>query len=160
MSPSRNGNWLLSRKTAGKVREALRKFSLPKDGRHWRPWSESEDREYSCIQVGQSGLSTISRPDVCAVGSVTQRGTTPGTQEKQAVPSPMHYFGTSANSRPAAMTKPKRERRHLINQSHKPTVASAECKLEQPKPVRGSDMRRLVSLCKDKVSKYRPRGEV
>lgn len=39
-----------------------------------------------------------------------------------------------------------------LSRSDSPTVASVQCVLEQPQPVRGSEVRRLASMCKDKVS--------
>lgn len=54
---------------------------------------------------------------------------------------------------------PRTARRRGIACNEMPQVYKAQCPLEQPKPVRGSDMRRLVSLCRDKVSKHMFWGE-
>lgn len=55
-------------------------------------------------------------------------------------PRPHHYDGSRSH----------KERRS--SQSWEPRVAEALCELRQPRPILGTDMRRLVSLCKDKMS--------
>lgn len=42
-------------------------------------------------------------------------------------------------------------KRRWISRSSGPVVARAECPLYQPQPVRASEVKRLVSICKDKV---------
>lgn len=50
-----------------------------------------------------------------------------------------------------------RRRRRWVSRSSIPLVAQADCALQQPKPIRVSEVRRLVSLCRDKMTgrKYR-----
>ncbi|KAG5979073.1 hypothetical protein E4U55_005598 [Claviceps digitariae] len=50
-----------------------------------------------------------------------------------------------------------RSRRRWVSRSSAPLVAQADCALQQPKPIRVNEVRRLVSLCRDKVTarKYR-----
>lgn len=43
--------------------------------------------------------------------------------------------------------------RRRTSRSSGPFVANVYCKLEQPKPVRAGEMRRIISLCKDKVTR-------
>ncbi|GAB0132904.1 hypothetical protein EsDP_00001325 [Epichloe bromicola] len=50
-----------------------------------------------------------------------------------------------------------RRRRRWVSRSSIPLVAQADCALQQPKPIRVNEVRRLVSLCRDKMTgrKYR-----
>lgn len=48
--------------------------------------------------------------------------------------------------------------RRRVSRSDQPTIARAQCVLEQPQPVRGSEVRRLASMCKERVSGRRTRG--
>lgn len=73
-----------------------------------------------------------------------------------------YSMGNNANdgslSPPTAPTGQKAFGTHSLfrrrtSRSSGPFVANAYCKLEQPKPVRAGEMRRIISLCKDKVTR-------
>ena len=51
------------------------------------------------------------------------------------------------------MTDTRTHARRRISRSSGPFVANAYCKIEEPKPVRVGELKRLVSLCKDKVTR-------
>lgn len=48
--------------------------------------------------------------------------------------------------------------RRWISRSGGPLVARVQCDLQQPRPVRANEVRRLVSLCRDKMAGRRSRG--
>lgn len=48
---------------------------------------------------------------------------------------------------------PRYRVRRIISRSSGPFVSRSYCTLEQPKPVRANELRRLVSLCKEKVAR-------
>ncbi|QUC20507.1 uncharacterized protein UV8b_04748 [Ustilaginoidea virens] len=50
-------------------------------------------------------------------------------------------------------------RRRWVSRSSIPLIAQAECTLEQPKPVRVNEVRRLVSLCRDKMTGWKHRAQ-
>lgn len=51
--------------------------------------------------------------------------------------------------------------RRLMSRSHGLFVSQAHCTLQQPQPVRGGEIRRITSLCKDRMAalRARPRTE-
>jgi hypothetical protein len=52
----------------------------------------------------------------------------------------------------------ERAKSHRLACPSQPVLAEALCALEQPKPLRLKEMRRLVSLCRDKMTGGRSRG--
>ncbi|POR38856.1 Uncharacterized protein TPAR_00950 [Tolypocladium paradoxum] len=48
--------------------------------------------------------------------------------------------------------------RRWVSRSSGTLVARVQCALEQPRPVRANEVRRLVSLCRDKVTGWKGRG--
>lgn len=77
---------------------------------------------------------------------------------------------TSTQSAPAAATpapnsetrtigaQPSRGKRWISRSGDEPMIARAQCKLDQPMPVRGDELKRLVTLCKDSALRRRSRG--
>ncbi|KAL7792589.1 hypothetical protein V8C37DRAFT_409923 [Trichoderma ceciliae] len=49
--------------------------------------------------------------------------------------------------------------RRLISRSHGLFVSQAHCTLEQPQPIRGREIRRLTSLCRDRMAALRTRAQ-
>lgn len=49
--------------------------------------------------------------------------------------------------------------RRLISRSHGLFVSQAHCTLQQPQPVRGGEIRRITSLCKDRMAALRARPQ-
>ncbi|KAL7951967.1 hypothetical protein V8C42DRAFT_356982 [Trichoderma barbatum] len=49
-------------------------------------------------------------------------------------------------------------RRRLMSRSHGLFVSQAHCMLEQPQPVRGKELRRLTSLCRERMAAMRARA--
>jgi hypothetical protein len=47
--------------------------------------------------------------------------------------------------------------RHFMSRSHELFVSQAHCPLQQPQPVRGGEIRRITSLCKDRMAALRAR---
>ncbi|KAH7121962.1 hypothetical protein B0J13DRAFT_160924 [Dactylonectria estremocensis] len=67
-------------------------------------------------------------------------------------PSTARYMsnrGFTANN--AMQPGPHSRARRIISRSSGPFVSRAYCTLEQPRPVRANELRRLASLCKDRV---------
>ncbi|KAI5458874.1 hypothetical protein BGZ63DRAFT_267309 [Mariannaea sp. PMI_226] len=62
------------------------------------------------------------------------------------------WHPNSATSKAVQATS-TRFRRRIISRSISPFVSKARCSLEQPTPVRANELRRLVSLCKAKITK-------
>ncbi|KAG6001704.1 hypothetical protein E4U21_003907 [Claviceps maximensis] len=52
-----------------------------------------------------------------------------------------------------------RPRRRWVSRSSIPLVAQADCALQQPKPIRMNEVRRLVSLCRDKMTARKHRAQ-
>lgn len=50
-------------------------------------------------------------------------------------------------------------RRRLISRSHGLFVSQAHCTLQQPQPVRGKEIRRLTSLCRERMAALRARAQ-
>ncbi|KAL6890384.1 hypothetical protein GGI43DRAFT_425523 [Trichoderma evansii] len=49
--------------------------------------------------------------------------------------------------------------RRLVSRSHGLFVSQAHCTLEQPQPIRGGEIRRITSLCKDRMAALRARPQ-
>ncbi|KAK1248859.1 hypothetical protein MKX08_007079 [Trichoderma sp. CBMAI-0020] len=49
--------------------------------------------------------------------------------------------------------------RRFISRSHGLFVSQAHCPLQQPQPVRGGELRRITSLCKDRMAAFRARPQ-
>ncbi|UKZ67803.1 uncharacterized protein TrAtP1_008961 [Trichoderma atroviride] len=49
--------------------------------------------------------------------------------------------------------------RRFISRSHGLFVSQAHCPLQQPQPVRGGEIRRITSLCKDRMAAFRARPQ-
>ncbi|KAG6034920.1 hypothetical protein E4U41_006313 [Claviceps citrina] len=52
-----------------------------------------------------------------------------------------------------------RSKRRWVSRSSIPLVAQADCALQQPKPIRVNEVRRLVSLCRDKMTARKHRAQ-
>ncbi|KAG5965111.1 hypothetical protein E4U58_002958 [Claviceps cyperi] len=52
-----------------------------------------------------------------------------------------------------------RSRKRWVSRSSVPLVAQADCALQQPKPVRVNEVRRLVSLCRDRMTARKNRAQ-
>lgn len=185
----------LGRQTAGKVREALRIFSLSKDKKQNDSSTDAAARAADSPGPKTWGASRLFRSDTSASGSRpfssaafgsswARFGHGKGASKAESAPA-AHRFSardddgddgdsvTTSLTRPSAtpqisvsdaFTSPadpttRLARRRGFSRNNTPQVRRAECKLEQPKPVRGSDMKRLVSLCKERVSRHVFRGE-
>ncbi|KAK2590590.1 hypothetical protein QQS21_011737 [Conoideocrella luteorostrata] len=91
------------------------------------------------IPVPQSGSTTIG----CSISQTQQE-----------------YINTSFYENDNYGHTSWRSRRRWVSRST-PLIGRVDCALEQPKPIRVSEMKRLVSLCRDKVAgrKYRAKTE-
>ncbi|CCE29603.1 uncharacterized protein CPUR_03450 [Claviceps purpurea 20.1] len=52
-----------------------------------------------------------------------------------------------------------RSRKRWVSRSSVPLVAQADCALQQPKPIRVNEVRRLVSLCRDRMTARKNRAQ-
>ncbi|KAG5968486.1 hypothetical protein E4U57_006033 [Claviceps arundinis] len=52
-----------------------------------------------------------------------------------------------------------RSRKRWVSRSSVPLVAQADCALQQPKPIRVNEVRRLVSLCRDRMTTRKNRAQ-
>lgn len=185
----------LGRQTAGKVKEALRIFSLSKDKK------QNDSSTNGAAEAADSpgpktwGASRLFRSDTPVSGSRPFSSTAfggswarfghgKGASKSESSPARQRFStrdddGEDDESVTTGLTRPsatpqmsvsdafaspadpiaRLARRRGFTRNNTPQVRRAECKLEQPKPVRGSDMKRLVSLCKERVSRHVFRGE-
>lgn len=187
----------IGRQTAGKVREALRIFSLPKDKKQHESSIDGAPKLAGCDSPKPWRASKLFRSDTPSYLSRTFSPAAPSSKwtrfgrvegtPKAAVaseepPVQRSLFATrydNVDSVTTSMTRPTATPQMSISDIHPspsdpfarlarwrgssrndvPQVRRAQCKLQQPKPVRASDMKRIVSLCKDKVSRRMLRGE-
>ena len=66
---------------------------------------------------------------------------------------PGRAVGANAN-----ICDPTWDKRSIIKDKDEPKFARVQCKLDQPHPVKGDELRRLVTLCKDSALRRRSRG--
>lgn len=75
---------------------------------------------------------------------------------KPTVPGSLDVIGLNGEELP----RPRRASgRRWMSRSSGTLIARAQCELEQPRPVRASEVKRLVSLCRDKVAGWRVRTQ-
>lgn len=182
------GEWRqsLGKQTASRVKEALRIFSLSKDRRRGCVSDNDGTNQSDRVETKTWRASRLFRSEALAQapasdftgnidGSREHDNGAPGLQAVMSGHTVLHHNTpiSHKDGKDGKATSPhesrSKERASPIglggryqrwrNHNEGPTISSAHCKLEQPKPVRAGDMKRLVSLCKHKVSWHRVWGE-
>ncbi|KAG5991000.1 hypothetical protein E4U43_004136 [Claviceps pusilla] len=92
------------------------------------------------------------RPQPTTTTTIAGTGRTSRSAEQPATGTEMHGHANDGHVHGSW-----RSRRRWMSRSSTPLVAQADCALQQPKPIRVNEVRRLVSLCRDKMTarKYR-----
>ncbi|KND87631.1 hypothetical protein TOPH_07749 [Tolypocladium ophioglossoides CBS 100239] len=138
------------------IEAAMRGSTLPPIGKPFScPWdgegSQSDDAQGSHDENIDSGDGEPSNQDSRRKGS---QGST-DTETRTA--------GTARRSSSDHETHEQRRSRRVssrrwVSRSSGTLVARVQCALEQPRPVRANEVKRLVSLCRDKVTGWKGRG--
>ncbi|KAG5930146.1 hypothetical protein E4U42_002885 [Claviceps africana] len=131
----------------------------PPAAEHWPAGFHPNDKKMSTSHVAQVQTS---KARSMAGGRLRPKGPRP-----QPTTTTGHERTSQPAERPATETDVRadkghghgswRSRRRWVSRSSIPLVAQADCALQQPKPIRVNEVRRLVSLCRDKMTarKYR-----
>ena len=133
---------LCSISSSNSTSSVLQKGQLPRNTRTSSQYTDSSD----CVAL-LSQYPTEASTGEDTYERAAERNSVPGGILRKNPPSNGHIKLGSGSL----------YRRHL-SRSDQPAVINAHCTLAQPQPVRGIEVRRLASLCKDKVSARLYRG--
>lgn len=129
----------------------LRKKASPSHS-HKLSSNDMATTSHSCHSEPLHCVTPLEAVPLLQVSSAESLATSLLVQHKDLGPSggfyPSHIRGSSRHSLHGSSASWLRK----LSWSDHPTIASAHCTLEHPRPVKGGEMRRLVSLCRDKVS--------
>ena len=121
------------------------------------PASYPSDEEKPLPPVPHNSLRRKIHHTASSIGAsypvgVTTSAKTASIQLAPGPTTPSRDVGTGANG-----CGPTWDKRSIIKDSEEPAFARVQCKLDQPHPVKGDELRRLVTLCKDSALGRRSR---
>lgn len=138
------------------IEAAVPGSTLPSIGKpFFCPWdgegSQSDDVHMPQEENIDNGGSEPSSHGVQRKGSQGKTDAETGTAETARTSSSDHETHEQRRSRRVSS-------RRWVSRSSGTLVAQVQCALEQPRPVRANEVKRLVSLCRDKVTGWKGRG--